>query len=205
MSTPGIPPSTFLPDLLAHNRALGESFRQWRFLPGMLFGDLEQWWDFRPRPHPHEGLDLCSFIDHRGALHYLPEQTAIPAPLAGRVVHLARDFLGISIYLRHEETGPRGRRLYTIFGHTAPLATLRPGLMVKAGEPLACLAGLRRRHNGLRPHLHLTLAWVPPDLPPQELTWETLGQNPAVTLIDPLTALALLVEPSTPTPFPNRR
>jgi hypothetical protein len=141
-------------------------------------------------PQPHEGLDLCWFGDRHGRIRRLPPQLKVPATFAGVVIKIANDFLGRSIYLLHEQITTGGRRLLTAYGHTAPLDSLQVGGPVAAGEIIASLAALPGKNHAVSPHLHLTFAWVPPDLPPHRLHWPNLGPDPAITLIDPLPLIA---------------
>jgi hypothetical protein len=181
----------FLPHLLATNPTRLSGFAVWVFHPGMLFGSREQWWgDPRPRPSPHEGLDLCWFQDTAGGLHRVPETLAVPAPLPGQLVRLAPDFLGTSIFFRHEIfSGPY--QLYSALGHTRPMATLGVGDEVAAGDLIAHLAAARGRASRVPMHLHLTFAWLPLAASLECLDWRTLGRDPQVRLIDPLPLLSL--------------
>ena len=84
------------------NRPRLDGFKQWLFQPGMLFLARQQWWGReRPRPTLHEGLDLCWYEDMEGRRRALDQTTVIPAPFAGTVVKISRDFLGQSIFLAH--------------------------------------------------------------------------------------------------------
>lgn len=182
---------SFLPHLLAANPAGLAGFAIWVLLPGMLFGSREQWWGQRqPRSAPHEGLDLFCYEDTAGSLHRVPETLAVPAPLAGRVVKLAADFLGTSIFLAHDLWSGLAR-LYSGLGHTLPAPTLRVGDEVAAGDLIAHLAAPGERSPRVPAHLHLTFAWLPPAASPESLDWRTLGGDPAVRLLDPLPLLAL--------------
>ncbi len=194
----------FQAHLLAANPDTLTGFAAWVLHPGMLFGAREQWWG-RPgaRATPHEGLDLGCYEDAAGRLHWVPETLAVPAPLAGRVVRLAPDFLGTSIFLAHEGWSEPGR-FYTALGHTRPRPSLRVGDQVAAGEVLARLAASRGRAPA---HLHLTFAWLPPEASLDALDWRTLGRDPAVRLLDPLPCLSLpwRLTPALPLPDPAGR
>ncbi len=181
----------FFRRLVTHNSAALAGFAAWVFHPGMLFGASREWWgEGRRRATPHEGLDLVCFQDDALRLHLVPETLAVPAPLAGEVARLVPDFLGTSIFLRHP-VFREGCQLYTALGHTRPLATLTLGAKVAAGDCLATLAGTRRRPTRVPAHLHLTFAWLPASASPEALNWRTLGHDPAVRLVDPLTLLPL--------------
>jgi len=186
------PRSRFQEYLRDQNRPYLDELQAWRFQGGMRFGAREQWWgEGKARPAPHEGLDLYAFVDTAGKVHYLDETLAIPATWAGEVTKVAPDFLGQSIFLVHEFKTPEGRRLLTAYGHTAPRPTLAVGQRVAAGEVIAHLAAARGPKMRVPPHLHLTLAWMAPDLPAVRLAWPSLGADPGLELLDPLEVLAL--------------
>ena len=152
---------------------------------------LETWWgEKQPRSCPHEGIDLCCFEDAAGQLKQVGPDLKIPATFAGKVIRLARDFLGESIYLSHEILAADGRQLCTAYGHTRPLASLQVGQQVAAGEIIAALAVANGKKTRVPSHLHLTLAWIPLAIDPNRLDWQNLGRDPAITLIDPFSVLA---------------
>ncbi len=164
---------------------------RWVFHPGMLFSSLEQWWNpNRPRAVPHEGLDLCCFAEPSGALRWVPPDLSVPPFLPGRVVRMAPDFLGISIFLGHDLCRA-GLRLHSALGHTKPRADLRKGDRVEAHELVAHLAPPRGRRPKVPPHLHLSLFWLPDKTSSARLDWRTLGSDPIVHLLNPLPLLNL--------------
>ncbi len=184
--------SKFFDYLLASNGPALAGFKSWLFQPGMEFNSRRTWWgEQQPRSCPHEGIDLCCFEDSRGQFRQVGPDLQIPATLAGKILKLAGDFLGESIYLSHEIMAADGRRLCTAYGHTRPLASLQVGQPVAAGEIIAALAAAQGKKTRVPPHLHLTLAWIPLALDPDRLDWQNLGRDPAITLIDPLSVLAL--------------
>ena len=136
--------SKFFDYLLASNGPALAGFKSWLFQPGMEFNSRRTWWgEQQPRSCPHEGLDLCCFEDSRGQLRQVGPDLQIPATLAGKILKLAGDFLGESIYLSHEILAADGRRLCTAYGHTRPLAAL-------AGRPTGGRGG-NHRGAGRRP------------------------------------------------------
>jgi hypothetical protein len=191
MAALSTPVSRFFDYLLKMNPESLKDFRRWRFQPGMLFNAWEQWWGREGRrASAHEGIDLCSFEDGAGQINFLDGTVQVPATFAGAVVKIERDFLGQSIYLRHAISSGDGGRLLTAYGHTRPVEGLAVGRHVAEGEIIASLAPVPVRKNGMRAHLHLTLAWAPAALPLDRLTWENLGRDEAIRLIDPLAVLA---------------
>lgn len=190
MSYPNTPKSNFFDYLLASNRPYLAGFKKWLPQPGMLFNSLETWWgEKQPRATPHEGLDLCWFEDLTGQIKQLDKNIKIPATFAGKIVKIDRDFLGKSIYLSHEILAPDGRQLYTAYGHTRPLAAIRVGQVVAAGEIIAALAAGPGKSPKVPSHLHLTLAWIPASLPTDRLNWQNLGADRDITLLDPQSIL----------------
>ncbi len=177
----------FFDYLLAANRPRLNGFKHWLFHPGMLFQSRQQWWgNEKPRSNPHEGLDLCWFKDVGGNRQSLDNTTAIPTPFPGTVVKISRDFLGQSIFVAHDIVPEQGRRLYTALGHTTPRAGLAVGQTVLEGEIIATVSAPANRKTAVPPHLHITLALIPDSIPATQLTWDNLGVEPTITLLDPL-------------------
>ena len=121
--------SSFFEYLLADNRPQMAGFARWILHPGMAFNSLETWWgEKKPRPSPHEGMDLCCFEDSSGQVRQVGQDLKIPATFAGEVLQLAPDFLGKSIYLGHEILAADGRRF------APPMATPGPWLPLKSAN-----------------------------------------------------------------------
>ena len=186
------PKSTFLRSLVANNRPDLYNFKRWIFHPGMLFNSLEKWWGNQGiRSVPHEGLDLCSFEEENSSIKTLGPHTKIPAAFAGRIVKIDQDFLGKSIYISHEIFDDRGRQLYSAYGHTDPRDALNIGSQVAEGETIAVVSQGSGKKTTIVPHLHITFAWIPVPIATHDLTWDNLGKNLSITLIDPLSVLEL--------------
>jgi murein DD-endopeptidase MepM/ murein hydrolase activator NlpD len=182
--------SKFMEFMLEHNRPRMDGFHRWVFHPGMLFQALGKWWgDQGLRAVPHEGLDLYSFETDGGRVETVDQQTQIPAAFAGQVVKIDRDFLGKSIYISHAIYADDGRQLLSAIGHTIPREGLQTGQQVAAGEIIAAVAGVPGKKTNLPPHLHLTFAWVAKDFRVEQLTWNNLGHDPGIRLIDPLSVI----------------
>ena len=183
--------SQFMEFMLEHNRPRMDGFKGWIFHPGMRFQASEKWWgDQGPRAVPHEGLDLYSFEVASGRVETVDHQTQIPAAFAGEVVKIDRDFLGKSIYISHAIYAADGRQLLSAVGHTSPRDGLETGLQVAAGEIIAAVAGLPGNKTNLPPHVHLTFAWVPADYRLDQLSWNNLGHDAGIRLIDPLSVIS---------------
>ena len=190
MSPPDTPKSRFLEYLLANNQPYMAGFKKWVFLPGMLFQAGEQWWgDKKKRAAPHEGIDLCCFEDSAGEVKQLNGSTRIPAAFAGKIGKIDHDFLGKSIFIGHEIFDGSYGQLYTIYGHTDPGAASKVSGSVAEGEVIGLVAEAPGRKTTILPHLHLTVAWIPPRLPLEELTWQNMGRDGRIRLLDPLLIL----------------
>lgn len=179
--------SSFTTYLIRENGLEAFGFEEWFFYPGMLFKDTKKWWGDRgDRKRPHEGLDLCFYRDRHGSILPLGEKTKIPVLYDGIVVKVMDDFIGRSVVVEHPGYRKGLRRLVTLYGHTIPLPTLQPDRIVRAGEPLAILAPTDKSKNELPPHLHLSIAWVGPEISFDQLHWKAMETLQDLTWIDPL-------------------
>jgi murein DD-endopeptidase MepM/ murein hydrolase activator NlpD len=186
--------SKFMEFMVEHNRPQMDGFKRWLFQPGMQFNSPEKWWgDGGSRYTRHEGLDLYSFLNGDGSVKTLDQHTRIPAAFAGEIVKIDPDFLGKSIYISHEIFSADGRQLISAYGHTVPRESLTPGQHVAAGEIIGRISGFPGKKTSLVPHLHITFAWAPVQVTLSRLDWQNLGDDPGITLIDPLSVLSSLI------------
>jgi murein DD-endopeptidase MepM/ murein hydrolase activator NlpD len=118
----------------------------------------------------------------------LPGSIKIPAAFAGTIQKIDDDFLGKSIFVSHEIFDGKIGQLYTIYGHTEPVAGKLYG-SVAAGEIIGVIAHRPGRNSTVLPHLHITVAWVPVRYPLEQLAWEHIGTDRRITLLDPLLIL----------------
>ena len=184
------PSSTFLDQLVSVNSLRACGFGQWLFLPGMLFGAMEQWWgDQNRRKTPHEGLDLHYYRAVEGNICHLDSTIKVPVMFSGRIVTVVSDFLGESVFVLHEEYASGKSHLYTIYGHIAPGQDLHSGKLVREGDIVGAISSGRGNSYAAPRHLHLSLAWVPDRLPNDSLTWKTMADPRAVGLVDPLSIM----------------
>ena len=173
--------------LIDCNRLREAGFEEWLFYPGMLFMSPDKWWgNGGCRPAPHEGSDFCLWRDRNGRRFRLDGNTRIPAMFEGEVVGISDDFLGKSVYMRHDICDSRGSRLYTLLGHTAPRDSLRKGSQLDQGEVFAHISVRERKKMKIPPHLHISVAWMDASYPDEKLGWEMLGRTPEIRLLDPL-------------------
>jgi hypothetical protein len=182
--------SKFLEYLLAHNQPYMAGFKKWFFLPGMLFHSSRQWWgDRKPRSTPHEGIDLCWFENSTGEVKEVNGSIKIPAAFAGKIRKIENDYLGKSIFIGHGIFDEKQGQLHTIYGHTIPGDGMEATGNVAEGEIIGVVADLPERKTTLPPHLHITVAWIPALFPLEHLTWQHIGRDGRITLVDPLLIL----------------
>ncbi len=182
-----IPKSTFNTLFVQYNDLNAYSFEEWVFYPGMLFQDLHTWWSNGDvRPTPHEGIDICFFRDKNGQVRRLGKDTNIPVMYDGEIIHIHDDFLGKSIYVKHNSSDKNGKALYTIYGHTIPENHYGVGKIVCEGDIIATIAADATKGRRIPPHLHITTAWLPESLSRKELNWQIISDPQLVALCNPL-------------------
>ena len=156
-------------------------FDRWRFRPGMAFGERTEWWGPRGRRRTlHEGLDFIEgFTGSKVSL--IPEGVPARAIASGEVVATLDDFMGKTVILRHPAPSlPGGGEVFhTLLSHI--LTDGSPTSFIKKGDVLGRIG--RRAGIRIRPHLHLTGAWFPPDFPFAEAGINTIihpGFTPSI-------------------------
>ena len=176
--------SLFNDRITACNPDLAKEFQHWLLPPGTCFQDERLWWgERRKRTAPHEGLDLVRYADRQGAKNHVAPGLRIPAIFSGRAVRLHQDFLNQSLYIRHDQFRRDGAVLHTVYGHVQPEESVRIGREIGTGESAAVLAAYPRSTVPL--HLHLTVAWIPEDIPPNRLSWRLFNENERIIPLDP--------------------
>jgi murein DD-endopeptidase MepM/ murein hydrolase activator NlpD len=179
--------SGFTEFLIRENDLAEGGFERWAFCPGMLFNGRVKWWGDRGRrDHPHEGLDLCLYLDRRGQMRRLSEKTRIPAMYDGLVAAIADDILGQSVIVEHQFFGSDADRICSIYAHTRPQSGLQSGTPVKAGDIIAAIADASRSKAGILPHLHISLARLTRAAAFDRFDWQTINRCHAITWLDPL-------------------
>ncbi|VVS91519.1 peptidoglycan DD-metalloendopeptidase family protein [Desulfoluna spongiiphila] len=150
----------------------------------MLFGTRKSWWGSgRPRPLPHEGVDLCRYYTDGGEPRTLEPGSRIPAAFDGQVWEVSGDdFIGTSLFIRHE--GPRGA-FFTAYAHVTPRKGLARGDRLGRGEVLAVLVDPVQRGLRIACHLHLSLMTFSDGFSRKALRWATMGAEDAVCFHDP--------------------
>jgi len=173
--------------LVRENDLAKGGFDCWAFCPGMLFNGRGKWWGDRGRrDHPHEGLDLCLYLDRRGRMRRLSAKTRIPAMSDGRVAAIADDILGRSVIVEHHFCGGAAGRICSIYAHTRPQSGLQTGTPVKAGDIIADIADASRSKAGILPHLHISLGRLTRAAAFDRFDWKTINRCDAIAWLDPL-------------------
>ncbi|MBI5101011.1 MAG: hypothetical protein HZB33_04165 [Nitrospirae bacterium] len=182
--------SAFFHNIIHLNGLDLRGFREWSFLPGMLFNSGEKWWgDRSERGFPHEGLDLCCYLAAGGEKIALGSGVLVPSLYDGAVASVADDYIGKTIFLRHPQFSSGVRDFFTIYGHTDPLAGIKENTALSEGTPLAIIAAVKGRQSGPPPHLHISAAFISKEVPAEELGWKMMRDTDRVRLIDPLPLL----------------
>ncbi len=177
--------SLFTDTLKKGNPVFSAAFREWLWLAGTCFLDEQLWWGInKKRFAPHEGIDLACYTDQQGKTCWLDSGLLIPSIFSGKMVQLHRDFLNWSVYIRHEQFCRNRAVLHTVYGHVQPWERLCPGQQLNAHEPVALLNFYPQSTVPL--HLHYTVAWIPKNIPLNQLSWQLLSENEQVRLLDPL-------------------
>ena len=162
-------------------------FERWVFYSGMLFNTEEMWWgDGGDRSKPHEGLDICFFQDSSGKVLSIGPGIQIPVMYRGKVVAIHSDFLGQSVYVRHDNLSREGAILHTIYGHVRPGDHVHPGRVLDGGEIFAAIADIADRQVRAPAHLHISIAWVAESLPLETLDWSVVTDPEMAVLVNPL-------------------
>lgn len=185
-----LPTGRFTRELRRLNGYTKGELREWRFDPGMKFGESDKWWQpGTTRARPHEGLDLLFFLDARGERHLLPPGTAIPPLLDGIEVARIADFLGETVILAHDFLDEAGRRLHTFYAHLQPTGTPANGKTMGADHQLGKIAAPAKTPITCPPHLHLSLAWLDKSYPIQDFHWGGFRASETFRPGDPLALL----------------
>lgn len=179
--------ANFTEMLIAANRIAREDFHSWVFCENMTFNATGKWWgDYGSRDFPHEGIDLCLYIDGTGRLCRLDEQTRIPAMHDGVVKALFDDYLGQAVIIEHDGGEAESGTYLSAYAHTVPQAEIKPGVAVKRGSIIATIADTRKSKGKILPHLHYSLARPSPNLVYDRFVWNIMRDPDLVTLLDPL-------------------
>lgn len=169
------------------------NFSRWFFFSGMLFGGTEKWWGTGgTRTVPHEGLDICYYKNTQGEMFTLKENARVPVMFDGVVSHISDDdFLGKSIFVRHEIQDCDSKILHSVYAHSIPGNLIEKNTRLSQGDVLGTIADVRSRKLLLPGHLHLSMVWLPDGYPLELLTWKNLATSTHVRLVDPFDYLVM--------------
>jgi len=186
------PKSGFIEHLIKINKLDECDFDHLVFFSQMMFRSMGKWWNGGGvRPVPHEGLDLCFFVNSQNDKFRLDETTDVPLIYDGIIVQVMDDYLGKTVIVSHHPDGKTQSSLLTIYGHVFPDDNLRVGDKINEGDVFATISGVDNRQTTLLPHLHISLA-RPDMLPPaDQLTWELLNKIDRSVFINPIDVLCL--------------
>jgi hypothetical protein len=189
----GLPVSnSFHARFLNINHLDKSGFKDWLFASGMLFGARAKWWgDGGERSIPHEGIDLKYYRTIEGKTTGIGPDTKIPVTFNGTVVAVIDDFLGKSVFVKHEQYHQPSAILFTVYGHTSHNSGIHPGMILDEEDIIGTVSDTGGKRQAAPYHLHISAAWVPDTLTLQEINWETFGQPGRVVFIDPLPLLKL--------------
>ena len=174
--------------MLIHANGLDpDDFTRWLFHPGMLFGSPEKWWGDRgERDFPHEGIDLGLYANQQRQTIALGAATRIPVMHDGVVRAMFKDYLGQALIVEHTLEHGQDQKFLSVYAHTTPLAGIRIGQNLKAGDIIATIADTNRSKANILPHLHLSVGIPAPELSYEAFVWNIMRDPQMVTLVDPL-------------------
>ena len=160
-------------------------FEEWLLCSGMLFKAPDKWWGIPgKRNKPHEGLDLGFYRNQKKEIIGFDDSTRIPTIYSGVIVGIFNDFLGKSIFIKHEISSADDGTLFTIFGHVNPEKEIYPGMRVEEGEIIASIASSGK--SRMSPHLHISIGWAKKEITDKFLDWKVISSSEMLKLIDPL-------------------
>ena len=94
------------------------------------------------------------------------------------------DFLGKSIFIKHENSSVDNAALCTIFGHLNPKNKIYPGMRLKEGQVIASVA--RTKISRVSTHLHISIGWLKKEVIGDIFDWKVISNSEALKLIDPI-------------------
>lgn len=163
------------------------AFKEWFFYRGMLFGSLEKWWGRQgERPAPHEGLDVGYYKDINNRIHPLNRPFQVPVAAEGTIIEISDDdFLGKSVFVRHDIADKNAHILHSVYAHSSPSGNLKIGDTVLKGDVIAETADISNRGLTISGHLHLSMIWLSEAYPVELLKWQILPNSDQALLADP--------------------
>ena len=177
--------------MLIEENALDRSgFECWIFCQGMLFNAPDKWWgDYGRRDFPHEGIDLCRYIDSSRKICRLDENTRIPVMHDGVVKAMFKDFLGKTVIIEHQNSASDSGVFLSLYAHTSPRTNIDVGTVVKEGDIIAAFADTANAKSGIMPHLHFSIGIPSESFSYEGFVWNTIRAPEKITLLDPLAVI----------------
>ncbi len=182
--------SRFTRMLIEKNALDRGGFECWIFCQGMLFNCPEKWWgDHGRRDFPHEGIDLCLYLDRFRKIRRLDKKTRIPVMHDGVVKAIFKDFIGKTVIIEHEHSGSDSGVFISFYAHTDPCTDIDIGVVVKEGDIIATLGDTGNSKSRIIPHLHVSLGHPSKSFSYEEFAWNTIRTPEKIILLDPLAVL----------------
>lgn len=152
-----------------------------------MFNATFKWWGDRgQRYKPHEGIDLCLYMDGRNRMLRINGEIRIPVLYDGVIVRIIDDFLGKTVIAEHRLSDSDNDKFYTIFGHVQPNDRLCEGKKVEQGEIFASLTATIHSKTAIVPHVHISLGRPSKPIAYDRLDWETINDPRIFVLLDPI-------------------
>ena len=156
--------------------------------PGMEFRSEIKWWpDKGMRRTPHEGVDICYYVNSTGAECRVTPELRVPVMATGRILAISKDYLGETVFLDHEHNQPS--RFLSIYAHITPRPHLKTGDKICAGDVIGTVADTTGKKNRIPAHLHISLMIAARTVPAEKFDWHMISFPEDAELIDPLTML----------------
>jgi len=177
--------SGFTEHFIRANGLRKNDFKEWLLCSGMFFEAPNQWWRIQgKRKKLHQGLDLGFYRNQKKGIIGFDDNTKIPTIYDGLIVGIFNDFLGKSIFIKHEISSADNGTLCTILGHLTPESEICPGMRLEEGEIIARVASSVT--SSVRSHLHLSMGWIKKEITDEFLDWQGISISETLKLIDPL-------------------
>jgi hypothetical protein len=69
------------------------------------------------------------------------------------------------------------------------LGRIERGVILEEGEIAGSIAGTADRRFKNIPHVHISVAWISRNFPPEQLNWQSMNESPDIILLNPLDVL----------------
>ena len=69
------------------------------------------------------------------------------------------------------------------------LAGIERGVALEEGEIVGSIAGTEDKRFKILPHVHISVAWISRNFPPEQLNWQSMNESPDIMLLNPLDVL----------------